>query len=366
MQGKTKPDRLIRVGNTLYKRLTSDGVEGSDPSAIAAVASGSAEPVAAAALAPAVTSAAAAAAAVAAGPADSHVVMMQSDGLGGSQAASLKTGSEAVAWGGSAAAGGGGGGGSSSGSSAIPSVASDDAAGGGSACPAGGPGVASLGAGAGAGAGSTVGSHSILLVRQGSGAVLKPSVSGGPLLSEARASHRSSGVEDPLLMGSGVAVAAAPVGRPSSGGAVQLLRPRSASRVMPSPAEGPRPSGTVALAGGGGSGTGGGGGLLGGLVKDFGLGIATAGTEWAGEAGAVGASRAAADDDAADSAAAAARIAAAAGIHRGITSEAEGEDLCIICYDKPPTCVFLECGHGGFCKRYIDILVAFLSLREHP
>ncbi|KAL6760220.1 hypothetical protein V8C86DRAFT_1776736, partial [Haematococcus lacustris] len=30
----------------------------------------------------------------------------------------------------------------------------------------------------------------------------------------------------------------------------------------------------------------------------------------------------------------------------------EGVDdgLCVICYDKPSSCVLLDCGHGGFCK----------------
>ncbi|GAX80861.1 hypothetical protein CEUSTIGMA_g8296.t1 [Chlamydomonas eustigma] len=31
--------------------------------------------------------------------------------------------------------------------------------------------------------------------------------------------------------------------------------------------------------------------------------------------------------------------------------EDANDDLCVICYDQPPSCVFLECGHGGFCKR---------------
>ena len=52
-----------------------------------------------------------------------------------------------------------------------------------------------------------------------------------------------------------------------------------------------------------------------------------------------------------EAAAAASRIAAAAAASRDTD-----EDLCIICYDLPPSCVFLECGHGGFCKRCAYLL----------
>lgn len=33
-----------------------------------------------------------------------------------------------------------------------------------------------------------------------------------------------------------------------------------------------------------------------------------------------------------------------------------GEDLCMICYDNPPACVFMSCGHGGFCKQCANLL----------
>ena len=52
-----------------------------------------------------------------------------------------------------------------------------------------------------------------------------------------------------------------------------------------------------------------------------------------------------------EAAAAASRIAAAAAASRDTD-----EDLCIICYDLPPSCVFLECGHGGFCKHCAYLL----------
>eukprot|EP00873_Tetraselmis_striata_P046496 jgi/Tetstr1/466760/TSEL_011230.t1 len=31
--------------------------------------------------------------------------------------------------------------------------------------------------------------------------------------------------------------------------------------------------------------------------------------------------------------------------------EEEEDPSCIVCYDAPPTCVFLTCGHGGVCRR---------------
>ena len=54
--------------------------------------------------------------------------------------------------------------------------------------------------------------------------------------------------------------------------------------------------------------------------------------------------------------AAKARIAAAAATEAAAGKDVDGEDLCIICYDQPPSCVFLECGHGGFCKRCAYLL----------
>lgn len=36
-------------------------------------------------------------------------------------------------------------------------------------------------------------------------------------------------------------------------------------------------------------------------------------------------------------------VSRAASMHEG--------DLCTICFERPATCVFLECGHGGVCKR---------------
>lgn len=33
------------------------------------------------------------------------------------------------------------------------------------------------------------------------------------------------------------------------------------------------------------------------------------------------------------------------------TSSSLGEDPCVICFEGVATCVFLECGHGGFCRR---------------
>ncbi|PNH03383.1 E3 ubiquitin-protein ligase [Tetrabaena socialis] len=36
--------------------------------------------------------------------------------------------------------------------------------------------------------------------------------------------------------------------------------------------------------------------------------------------------------------------------------ESGEEGLCVICYDQEATCVFLECGHGGFCRRCAYLL----------
>jgi hypothetical protein len=36
--------------------------------------------------------------------------------------------------------------------------------------------------------------------------------------------------------------------------------------------------------------------------------------------------------------------------HSGAATVA-GDDLCLICYDNRATCVLLECGHGGFCRK---------------
>ncbi len=51
--------------------------------------------------------------------------------------------------------------------------------------------------------------------------------------------------------------------------------------------------------------------------------------------------------------AAAARASAAAA---AASQEDGGDDLCIICYDQPSSCVFLECGHSGFCRRCANLL----------
>lgn len=32
------------------------------------------------------------------------------------------------------------------------------------------------------------------------------------------------------------------------------------------------------------------------------------------------------------------------------------DELCVICYDNAATCVFLECGHGGFCRKCANLL----------
>ena len=117
-----------------------------------------------------------------------------------------------------------------------------------------------------------------------------------------------------------------------------LLRPRSAARVLLAE-DSPRSSGMVGPS----SATvpSGGGGLLS-LVKDLGLAgdTTSVATSW--------------ETEAEEAAAAKARIAAAAAA--GGEAEGSGEDLCIICYDQPPSCVFLECGHGGFCKRCAYLL----------
>jgi hypothetical protein len=34
------------------------------------------------------------------------------------------------------------------------------------------------------------------------------------------------------------------------------------------------------------------------------------------------------------------------------------DGLCTICYDRPATCVLLECGHGGYCWRCAHVLYA--------
>lgn len=39
------------------------------------------------------------------------------------------------------------------------------------------------------------------------------------------------------------------------------------------------------------------------------------------------------------------------------SSSDDGDETCIVCYDRPPTCVLLECGHGGFCRKCAHILV---------
>jgi hypothetical protein len=37
----------------------------------------------------------------------------------------------------------------------------------------------------------------------------------------------------------------------------------------------------------------------------------------------------------------------------------DGEDgLCTICYDNHASCVFMECGHGGYCWRCAHVLFA--------
>ena len=37
-------------------------------------------------------------------------------------------------------------------------------------------------------------------------------------------------------------------------------------------------------------------------------------------------------------------------------SELSDDNTCIICCDRPPTCVFLTCGHGGICRRCANLL----------
>jgi hypothetical protein len=34
----------------------------------------------------------------------------------------------------------------------------------------------------------------------------------------------------------------------------------------------------------------------------------------------------------------------------------DDDGSCVICYDAPGTCVFLECGHSGFCRRCARLL----------
>jgi hypothetical protein len=83
------------------------------------------------------------------------------------------------------------------------------------------------------------------------------------------------------------------------------------------------------------------GGLILGIARNLGL---TDEPDWkAPEAGDVSE-----EERAANVAAAAAAEASAAAAS---AQEDANDDLCVICYDQLPTCVFLECGHGGFCRR---------------
>lgn len=49
-------------------------------------------------------------------------------------------------------------------------------------------------------------------------------------------------------------------------------------------------------------------------------------------------------------------------IEGGVASSAAApptveEEECIVCYDRKATCVLLECGHGGFCRKCACILM---------
>jgi hypothetical protein len=46
--------------------------------------------------------------------------------------------------------------------------------------------------------------------------------------------------------------------------------------------------------------------------------------------------------------------------NQGIAEAGDPEDdgLCTICYDRPATCVFMSCGHGGYCWRCAHVLYA--------
>ena len=305
MAGKTKPSRLVRVGNTLYKRL-ADAVEGSD-----GTRPGTAPQAAASSSPPAlsVTGGAAGRAAAGATGSGSHLTLQvlqdplgvgldspgmprpvtsppTSSDLEAGQAAGVVS-QQSVGTSPSATRG------CSTAGAVLPQVASQEE----------GPSSSSL-------VHPRVGLHSV--------SRRETSPTAG-ILQEARDSHL------------GLLVAEASAG-PSS--PIHLLRPRSPSTVVP--ANGPRMSASTA-------GPPGGAGLLGGFVMDLGLATQPGWKE------AKSSSDLAAQAE--EEAAAAARIAAAAAASRDTD-----EDLCIICYDLPPSCVFLECGHGGFCKRCAYLL----------
>ena len=305
MAGKTKPNRLVRVGNTLYKRL-ADAVEGSDgtrPGTAPQAAASSSPPTQPGAGGAAVR------AAVGSTGSGSHLTLqilqdplgvgLDSPGMPRSVASppassDLEAGQAAgvvlqqsVGTGASATRG------DSTAGAVLPQVTSQEE----------GPSSSSL-------VPPRVGLHSV--------SRRETSPTAG-VLQEARDSHL------------GLLVAEASAG-PSS--PVHLLRPRSPSTVVP--ANGPRMSASTA-------GPPGGAGLLGGFVIDLGLATQPGWKE------AKSSSDLAAQAE--EEAAAAARIAAAAAASRDTD-----EDLCIICYDLPPSCVFLECGHGGFCKRCAYLL----------
>lgn len=39
-------------------------------------------------------------------------------------------------------------------------------------------------------------------------------------------------------------------------------------------------------------------------------------------------------------------------------ADTDDDGLCTICYDRPATCVFIRCGHGGYCWRCAHVLYA--------
>jgi hypothetical protein len=39
-----------------------------------------------------------------------------------------------------------------------------------------------------------------------------------------------------------------------------------------------------------------------------------------------------------------------------VPQEVSDDTLCVICYDRQQSCVFLECGHGGFCAKCARLL----------
>lgn len=345
MAGKTKPHRLVRVGHTLYKRL-AEAVEGNDGTQPAEEAGTST------ATGPTAASSASAGAA-APGPSGretgSHVVLqVLQDPLGVSGAAEPPTpGAPEPA------------------PRMPPSLPSVEVAGGiaitprqsatlsveggmssAAAAAASGPGYGAAVPGVASEAGLPGGGMRGPLPRPPSPALQHPLGPQAPLACDENGggfwSALSGGL--PEARSSRTLVADEAATSCSAAAPTGLLRPRSASKVMPSAQGGGGPRANSSVAGP--SSGGGGGGLLGGFVKDLGL---SAGPEWKATT--------TAEEEAEEAAAAAARIAAAAAASiRDAAAGDGGEDLCIICYDQPPSCVLLECGHGGFCKRCAYLL----------